>query len=139
MTNINQRQFFRCPLETDQPESVLVIGSRRIDCQLIEMSLSGFAVMLPRALPSMKDPVAQLKVGALQYIVRVARQENRDDGVLVALEQLEELLPNNTMIPTTPTSRALTAAAWAAAIGIIVLAGYCMTAAQLPMIASFWE
>lgn len=127
----NQRQFFRCPLPGGQSLSVLVIGWRRFPCRLIEMSLGGFAVVVPRVLPPMPQSLARLKVQGLDYVVRVTRQEPRNDGFLVALEQVEELVPNCATIPATPAGRWLTATAWMAAVGIVVAALYFLTAASV--------
>ena len=127
--SLNHRQYFRCPLPTEPSAAeaaVLVVGRHKIHCRLVEMSLCGFGVLVPESLPAMKEPLARLKVRGLDYIVRVARQELRRDGVLVALEQVEELLPDSTRLPATPLEKWLTRAAWAAAICIVATALYCL-------------
>ena len=128
--SLNHRQYFRCPLPTDPSAAegaVLVVGRRKIQGRLIEMSLTGFGVLVPESLPACKEPLARLKVRGLDYIVRVTRQDLRRDGVLVALQQVEELLPNSTLIPATPLGLWLTRAAWAAAVCIVLAAICCLT------------
>ena len=128
--SLYHRQYFRCPLPTDQSAAeaaVLVVGRRKIHGRLIEMSLTGFGVLVPESLPATKEPLARLKVRGLDYIVRVTRQDLRRDGVLVALQQVEELLPNSALIPATPLGLLLTRAAWAAAVCIVLAAICCLT------------
>ena len=132
---LNHRQFSRCPLPAGSSPvetAVLVVGRQTITGRLVEMSLGGFAVLVPELLPETKEPLARLKVRGLDYIVHVSREEQRRDGVLVALDQVEELLPNNTVIPATPLGRWLTRAAWMAAIGIVTTALYCLATPNLP-------
>jgi hypothetical protein len=131
----NQRQYFRCHHSTIQSDGLLVVGRRKIPCHLVEMSLGGFAVIVSRALPAMTAPLANLKVRGLEYIVRVTRQEPRDDGVLVALEQLEEVLPNPSLIPSTPLGIWLTRAAWVAAIALVIAAIYSLSSEYAVAIA----
>ena len=128
--SLNQRQCTRWPLPTDPSAAegaVLVVGRQAIQGRLIEMSLTGFGVLVPESLPASKEPLARLKVRGLDYIVRVTRQDLRRDGVLVALQQVEELLPNSMQIPATPLGLLLTRAAWAAAVCIVLAAIYCLT------------
>ena len=127
---LNHREYFRCPLPTDPSAAegaVLVVGRRAIPGRLVEMSLTGFGVLVPESLPTTEEPLARLKVRGLDYIVKVTRQELRRDGVLVGLQLVEELLPNNTLIPATPLGQWLTRAAWAAAICIVLAAICCLT------------
>jgi hypothetical protein len=124
---LNHRQFFRCPIPTgasSEGKAELLVDGRRINGRVVEMSLGAFGVMVPESLPTPKDPLVRLKVRGLEYIVRVTREEQRRDGVLVALEKIEELVPNNTMVPTTPLGKWLTGATWAVALCIVAFALY---------------
>ncbi len=122
----NQRQFHRCPL-TAAPSAALFVGRQKIDCWVIEMSIGGFGVLIGQSLPLTAEPLARLKFQGLNYIVRVTRQEMQDEGVIVALEQIEEIVPNTTQIPSTPLEQCLTGVAWVTAVCILVAAFYCLT------------
>ena len=122
----NQRQFHRCPLAAEQP-AVLVVDRRKIDARVIEMSLGGFGVMVPRSLPVIKDPLARLKVRGLDYVVRITRQEDRDGGVLLAVEQIEEIVPSSTVTGSSVVGRWMTFAAWTVAVGLVVAAFYSLS------------
>jgi hypothetical protein len=122
----NKRQYARCPLPQEKSAGVLVIGSRSIPCQVQEVSLSGFGVLVPSQLPE-GDKLGQLKVGELTYVVRVTRQEVKRAGVLVALEQVEEIVPDSSMLPATRLGQWMTRLAWIAAIAVVATAIYCVT------------
>jgi len=118
----NQRQYSRCPIDTPLSEAVLVLGRQKIQAELLEISIGSFAILVPRPLPFMTHPLARLQIGELDYIVRLTRQEPRHGGFLIALEQVEEILPNETWIPASPIARWMTRAAWVAAIVIVAAA-----------------
>ena len=93
----NKRQYARCPLPQEKSAGELVLGNRSIPCQVQEVSLSGFGVIVPDQLPASIDKLVTLKVGDLTYVVRVTRQEVKRAGVLVALEQVEEIVRDSAM------------------------------------------
>jgi hypothetical protein len=123
----NQRQYFRCPLAHEDSSAVLVFRWRSIQCRLIEMSIGGFAVLAPASCRLPVESLIHLKVRGLEYIVRLTRQETRDDGTLLGLEQVEEVVPDRTLHPSTLVGRWLTKAAWAAAVGTLAVAAYCLS------------
>ena len=129
---LNQRQFARCPHETVQSEAVLVVGGRKVPCQLIEISLGGFAVVVAEPLSAaLADPLASLQFDGLSYIVRVSRQETRRDGVLVGLEQIEEVVPVSTTLAPTTLGRWMTRVTWCVAIGLVMAAAYSIAGPHL--------
>ncbi|MBS0204666.1 MAG: hypothetical protein JSS49_17315 [Planctomycetes bacterium] len=118
---LNNRHYHRCPLPDARP-AVLVVDRHNIDCWVFDMSLGGFGVLVAEPIPVMHEPLARLQVQGLTYIVRVTRQEIREDEVLLALERIDEIVPDPATIPATPLGRCLTGAAWIAAICIVVAA-----------------
>lgn len=83
--------------------------------------------MVPDQLPTEGDKLGQLKVGELTYVVRVTRQEVKRAGVLVALEQVEEIVPDSAMLPATRMGQWMTRLAWIVAIVVVATALYCVT------------
>ncbi|HEY4258978.1 MAG TPA: hypothetical protein VGM98_02410 [Schlesneria sp.] len=130
---LNQRLYSRCKHETVQTSAVLVVSGRKFACQMVELSLGSFAVIVPEPLSdALADPFAQLKFRGLSYIVRVTRQESRGDGVLVGLEQVEEVLPDNSLYPTTTGGRLAARIAWVTAICLVTAALLNIAGIQLP-------
>lgn len=127
----NQRQYFRCAFESHS--CVLIAGRRAIPCELVDMSLGGFAVTIPEPMPETVDSLMRLKVRDLEYIVRLARQEHRPEGVRLALEQVEEVVPPADQIPTTPLGRVMTRAAWIVAFCLVLAALYCLSGLTPPL------
>jgi hypothetical protein len=116
-----------------QTSAVLVVSGRKIACQMVELSLGSFAVMVPEPLSdALADPLAHLKFRGLSYIVRVTRQESRGDGVLVALEQVEEVLPHDSIYPNTTAGRWAARIAWVTAICLVTAALFNIAGIQLP-------
>lgn len=93
---------------------------RKVNCRLIEVSLGGFAIVAADRIENIRNPVGRLNVQGLAYVVRVTRQEARGDGVMVALEKVEEILPSTVSVG----GRCATGFAWIAAISIVVAAVY---------------
>jgi hypothetical protein len=130
---LNQRLYSRCKHETVQTSAVLVVSGRKMACQMVELSLGSFAVMVPEPISdALADPLAHLKFRGLSYIVRVTRQESRGDGVLVALEQVEEVLPHDSIYPNTTAGRWAARVAWVTAICLVTAAIYSIAGIQLP-------
>jgi hypothetical protein len=129
--NQNHRQYSRCPLTTESA-AVLVVNQRKLPCQLTEVSIGGFAVIADRPLAELHEPLVCLKADGLEYIVRITRQEQRADGYLIALEQVEEVVPENPLTATSPLSQSLTWIAWSTAICIVAAAIYCLSGSDLP-------
>lgn len=103
---------------------MLFSGRRRIPCELVEMSLGGFAVKLTRPLRDADGSLLRLQVQGLDYIVRLIRREPRPDGVILALEKLEEVVPATDEVPATRLGRLLTRATWVLACGLVLVALY---------------
>lgn len=106
----------------DDAAAELIVGRRQFSCQLVEISIGNFGVVVPRSFPDLCEPLLQLRTRGLTYIVRVVRRKDEPDGVHLALDQVEEVLPNNSLIPATLLGRWLTGVAWATAIGLVVTA-----------------
>ena len=94
-------------------------------------------MVVSKALPLMAEPLARLKFQGLDYIVRMIRQETQDDIVILALEQIEEIVPNVAMTPATPLEQWLTSAAWVTAICILAAAFYCLSGTHANLSLSF--
>jgi hypothetical protein len=130
---LNQRLYSRCKHEAVQTSAVLVVSGRKIACQMVELSLGSFAVIVPEPISdALVGPLAHLKFRGLSYIVRVTRQESRGDGVLVALEQVEEVLPHDSIYPTTVAGRWAARIAWVTALCIVTAALFSIAGIQLP-------
>jgi hypothetical protein len=125
---LNHRHYHRCPL-SGQSAAVLVYDRRRINCQLVEMSLGGFGILVPQSFQAAMQSLARLQVNGLDYIVRLCRQEPRGDLLLIGLEQVEEVVSGN---PATPPvsqfSHGLSLLAWLIALGSIATALYFLSA-----------
>ena len=129
---LNQRIYSRCKHEAVRTPAVLVVAGRQITCEMVELSLGSFAVVVPEPLSdALADPLGQLKFRGLSYIVRVTRQESRDDGVLVALEQIEEVLPHSFIYPSTTAGRWIARVAWVTAISLVIAALFNIAGIQL--------
>lgn len=123
----NDRQYHRCPISADHPHAVLLVDRRKLDCRLIEVSLGGFAIVASERIDNIQDPIGRLDAQGLSYIVRISRQEDRGDGVMVALEKVEELLPSTVSM----SGRCATGFAWIAAISIVLAAVYYLAGEQM--------
>lgn len=133
----NKRLYSRCKHETVQGVAELVVSGRKISCQIVELSLGSFAVIVPEPLTeALVDPLACLKFRGLTYIVRVNRQETRDDGVLVALEQVEEVVPPSSIYPSTAAGRWGARIAWVTAICLVAAALFNMAGIQFGSVLS---
>ena len=126
---LNNRHYQRCPLP-DTKRAVLIVDRQKIDCWVFEVSLGSFGALIAESIPVMTEPFAQLQFQGMTYVVRVTRQEVRENEVMIALEQIEEIVPDTTTIPATLLGRCLTSAAWIAAVGIIVVAVYLLAGPQ---------
>jgi hypothetical protein len=129
---LNKRLYSRCKHETVQGAAELIVSGRKISCQLVELSLGSFAVVVREPLTeSLTDPLACLKFRGLTYIVRVNRQETRADGVLVALEQVEEVVPPSSLYPSTAAGRWGLRIAWVTAICLVMAALFNLAGIQI--------
>lgn len=116
----NDRQYHRCPISADHPHAVLLVDRRKVSCRLVEVSLGGFAIVASCRIENIQNPIGRLDVQGLAYVVRISRQETRGDGVMVALEKVEELPPSTVSV----AGRCATGFAWIAAISIVIAAVY---------------
>ncbi len=129
----DHRQYSRCPLSDETSPTVLVVNRRSIACKLVEMSIGGFGVIAGKTVRLGDQDRVHLKTRGLDYIVRVMYQKPCDEGVFLGLEQVAEILPDNTVPPD--AAPWLTTAAWAAALSTVAIAVYCMSGIHelLPM------
>lgn len=95
----NQRQFARCPIPEEQTSAVLSANGRSYHCQLVELSIGGFGVLIPGSPKLYPGIEGRLRAPGLNYIVGVTRQEARPGGTFVGLRQIEELLGTNPYQP----------------------------------------
>jgi hypothetical protein len=88
----NQRQFARCAIQEQRSAGILTVNGRSYDCQLVEMSIGGFGIVVP-GIP--KLPIGadgRLRAPGMNYIVRITRQEMRPGCTFIGLRQIEEIV-----------------------------------------------
>jgi hypothetical protein len=137
---IDQRQFYRRKVSEETPSAVLSFGHSRIQCTVVETSLGGFAVLATEELKSAAGSMARLHAQGLEYIVRITRQESLGDCVLIAMKQIEEVVPNIELMPASPLNVWLTAAAWGVALVIIGVACYVLSESRFgDSIQTLWS
>jgi hypothetical protein len=105
-----QRQFSRCPMIADGTSAILTLNGRSYDCQLVEMSIGGFGVVIPGLPKLTRGSEGRLRAPGLNYVVSMSRQEIRPGGTYVGLRQIEEILDNPPYIPHPPIVNYLIAA-----------------------------
>lgn len=91
----NQRKYSRCPIPEEQTSAVLTLNGRSFDCQLVELSIGGFGVVVPGKPRLARGAEGRLRAPGLNYIVGMTRQEDRAGGTFVGLRQIEEILDND--------------------------------------------
>lgn len=106
----NQRQYARCPIPQESVTARLNMNGRKFVCQLVELSIGGFGVVVGGQPNLTAGAIGLLSAPGLNYIVSVSRQEERPDGVYVGLKQIEEVLDDH------PLTRAGSASPWGYAI-----------------------
>lgn len=95
----NNRQFARCPILAQRTSAILTVKGRSYDCQLIELSIGGFGVIVP-GLPKLAIGAdGKLRAPGLNYVVNITRQEIRQGGTFIGLRQVEEIVDNDLFLP----------------------------------------
>lgn len=95
----NHRQFARCPLPAKGTSAILTVKGRSYDCQLVELSIGGFGVMVP-GLPNLAiGSDGRLRAPGLNYVIRITRQEIRSGGTFIGLRQVQEIVDGDSMLP----------------------------------------
>lgn len=95
----NQRAFARCAILEQRASGILTVKGRSYDCQLVEMSIGGFGIIVPGIpkLPIGED--GKLRAPGLNYIVKITRQEIRPGCTFVGLRQVEEIVDRDPHLP----------------------------------------
>ncbi|WP_010582498.1 PilZ domain-containing protein [Schlesneria paludicola] len=91
----NQRQYARCPLPQESVTARLNLNGRKLVCQLVELSIGGFGVVVQGKPNLSAGAIGLLSAPGMNFIVSVSRQEERSDGVYIGLKQIEEVLDDH--------------------------------------------
>lgn len=110
----------------DQSAATLVLSNQRLKCRLVEVSVGGFRVMVPRGNSWTGDRVARLETHDSKYKVQLVKQEARYEGLEITLERVEE--PEADANLPTP-QRWIVHGSRCCAIGLIAAIVYCVVAA----------
>lgn len=122
----NLRQYARLPLSGEDSTAVLIVNRRSsISCQLTEMSIGGFGVVVPKQTQLAINDLVCLKTRGSDFIVRVTYQGPHADGIALGLKQVEEVPPNANLTSIAP--RWMTTTFWLAAASSVLAATYCLT------------
>lgn len=122
------RDSFFDPPSDDQSTATLILGGERLECRLVEVSLGGFGVSVPRATAWTGEPIARLLTHDAAYPVRIIRQESQYTGFHLTLQRIQEqeTAPDK---PLGVTPRWIIHASRCCAIGLIAALAYCFVAA----------
>lgn len=116
------RNEFIDPPPADQSVATLVLGQERLNCRLVEVSVGGFTVIVPRATLWTGEPIARLVTNSTVFKVRILKQEAQYEGYQVVLQRIDE----------TTLQRLASPQHWvillsrSCAIGLILAIGYCI-------------
>ena len=127
MTTPTGDAFFDPPPD-DQSIATLILGGERLECLLVEVSLGGFGVSLPRSTAWTGEPVCRLLTHDAAYPVRILKQESQYTGYHFTLQRLELDEPGVDK-QLGLTQRWVVHAARCCAIGLIAAIAYCFLAA----------
>lgn len=116
------------PPPSDQSAATLILGGERLECHLVEISLGGFGVTVPRSTAWTGEPVCKLLTHDAAYPVRIIRQESQYSGYLFTLQRIEEQ-ENNPAGQPGATQRWIVYASRCCAIGLVAAMAYCYLAA----------
>lgn len=95
----NHRQFSRCPLPARGTAAILTVKGRSYDCQLVELSIGGFGVIVP-GLPNLAIGAdGNLRAPGMNYVIKITRQEIRQGGTFIGLRQILEIVDGDPMQP----------------------------------------
>lgn len=120
------RQYTRLRVSRIDSTAQLHILGRNYDCRLVEMSIGGFGVFLPRLLSIHPGTLGQLCAPGMNYVVSVTRIEAKDGGVFIGLKQIEEVIADKPFQLYQRTPLASYAIAGIAGILTAVIAYYFM-------------
>ena len=127
MTTPTGDAFFDPPPD-DQSIAMLILGGERLECRLVEVSLGGFGVSLPRSTAWTGEPVCRLLTHDAAYPVRILKQESQYTGYHFTLQRLELDEPGVDQ-QLGLTQRWVVHASRCCAIGLIAAIAYCSLAA----------
>ncbi len=116
------------PPPSDQSAATLILGGERLECHLVEVSIGGFGVSVPRSTAWTGEPVCRLLTHDAAYPVRIIKQESQYTGYHFTLQRLELDEPNVDE-PLGLTQRWIIHASRCCAIGLIAAIAYCFVAA----------
>ena len=123
MTTPTRDSFFDPPPD-DQSIATLILGGERLECRLVEVSLGGFGVSVPRSTTWTGEPTAKLLTHDAAYPVRIIKQESQYTGYHFTLQRLEL---DESSVEEQPglTQRWIIHASRCSAIGLIAAMAYC--------------
>ena len=115
------------PPPSDQSAVTLILGGERLDCHLVEVSIGGFGVMVPRSTAWEGEPICKLLTYDAAYPVRIIKQEAQYDGFHMTLQRIQEqdIKPGES---TGATQNWIVNASRCCAVGLIAAIGYCFVA-----------
>jgi hypothetical protein len=119
------RNEFVEPPPQDQSAATLVVNRQRLACRLLEVSLGGFCVMVPRATAWTGEPLARLITHDATYQVKIVKQEARYEGFEVTLQRIEEPPVESLAAP----QRWVIYGSRCCAIGLVIAIVFCFVAA----------
>ena len=118
------RDSFFDPPPDDQSLATLILGGERLECRLVEVSLGGFGVSVPRSTAWTGDPTAKLLTHDAAYPVRIIKQESQYAGYHFTLQRIELHKPSMDE-QLGLTQRWVIHASRCCAIGLIAAMTYC--------------
>ena len=119
--------FFDPPPD-DQSLATLILGGERLECHLVEVSIGGFGVSVPRSTAWTGEPICRLLTHDAAYPVRIIKQESQYTGYHFTLQRLELNEPRvDEQLGL--TQRWVVHASRCCAIGLIAAFAYCFLAA----------
>lgn len=116
------------PPPSDQSAATLILGGERLECHLVEVSLGGFSVTIPRSTAWTGEPVCRLLTHDSAYPVRIIKQESQYTGFLFTLQRIQEPAIDPVEHPGV-TQHWIVNTSRCCAIGLIAAIAYCLVAA----------
>ena len=127
MTTPTRDSFFDPPPD-DQSAATLILGNERLECRLVEVSLGGFGVSVPRSTAWTGEPTARLLTHDAAYPVRIIKQESQYTGYHFTLQRLE-LDESSLDGQLGLTQQWIVHASRCCAVGLIAATAYCFVVA----------
>ena len=116
------------PPPSDQSAATLILGGERLECHLVEVSIGGFGVSVPRSTAWTGEPVCKLLTHDAAYPVRIIRQESQYTGYHLTLQRIQEEETNPDESPGA-AQRWIIHTSRCCVIGLIAVIAYCFLAA----------